>query len=99
MSWTPRASEAIGGRWAISVPGGVAMAGLLVLSRVLRPLAEGDTGTVAVAMLAATAAGAAVLLLAHATVFRRRAADRGAPPSHDRSDECALISIPTSKPK
>ena len=75
MSWTPRTSEAIGGRWAISVPGGLAMAGLLILSRVLRPLAEEETGNVAVAMLAATAAGAAILLLAHLTVFRRRATD------------------------
>ena len=72
MSWTPRASEAIGGRWAISLPGSAAMAALLVLSRVLRPHADLAPATVAIALIAAPAAGLAILLVAHLTVFRHR---------------------------
>lgn len=74
MSWTPRASEAIGGRWAISVPGGAAMAALLILARALRPHASVSTADLALAIVAATAAAVAILVIAHLTVFRRRAA-------------------------
>ena len=40
MGWAPPTRSAIGGRWAVSAPGGVAMAALFVSTRALKPVGD-----------------------------------------------------------
>lgn len=73
MGWAPPARSAIGGRWAISVPGAAVMAGLFVVTRILKPVGDDQRLTTVAAALAGAIAGALVLLAGHLTLFRHRA--------------------------
>ena len=72
MGWAPPTRSAIGGRWAVSAPGGVAMAALFVSTRALKPVGDDQRLTTVAAAFAGAIAGALVLLAGHLTLFRHR---------------------------
>ena len=73
MGWAPPSRAAIGGRWAISLPGYAVLVVLFSVPRVLSARGGADSGRIVAAALCAMAAGGLVLLIAHLTLFRNRA--------------------------
>jgi hypothetical protein len=73
MGWAPPSRAAIGGRWAISLPGYAVLVVLFCVPRVLSARTGADSGRIVAAALCAMAVGGLVLLIAHVTLFRNRA--------------------------